>query len=184
MAEFQYDIKMPKERIAVLIGTKGEMKKRIEQEAGIKLDVDSDEGDVYIKGEDALNLYTGREIIRAISRGFNPDIALLLLRSDYVLEVINLADVTKKKEVMSRLKGRVIGEGGKTRRLIEELSEVNVSIYGKTICMLGQAENIYIAKTAIQNLLQGSPHSGVYRWLEKRRHEIKKRELLGSVKDE
>ncbi|TAL52763.1 MAG: RNA-processing protein [Nanoarchaeota archaeon] len=180
MEEFQYEIKIPKERVAVLIGKKGEVKKRIEEESGIKLEVDSKEGDVIIKGSDALQLYTVREIIRAIGRGFNPDIAFQLFKSDYVLEVISLGEVSKKKEIVQRLKGRVIGAGGKTRRLIEELTEVNISIFGKTVCILGQNDNIYIAKTAIQNLLKGSPHSSVYRWLEKKRHEIRKRAILGN----
>ena len=180
MVEYQYEIKVPKERVAILIGKKGEIKKKLEETTGITLDIDSKEGDVFVKGEDALHLYTAREIIRAIARGFNPDVALLLMKGEYVLEVINLADVAKSQANLQRIKGRVIGSGGKTRRLIEELSEVHMSVYGKTICILGESENIYIAKTAIQNLLKGSPHSSVYRWLEKKRHEIRKRSILGN----
>ncbi|MEK6967269.1 MAG: KH domain-containing protein [Nanoarchaeota archaeon] len=183
MDKFQYEIKIPKERVAILIGKKGEIKKKIEAETGISLEVDSKEGDVFVRGEDALNLYSAREVIRAIGRGFNPDIALQLLKGDYVLEIISLGDIAKKKETLQRLKGRVIGAGGKTRRLIEDLSEVNMSVYGKTISILGEIENIYIAKTAIQNLLKGSPHSSVYQWLEKKRHEIKKRSLLGNFEN-
>jgi len=183
MDKFQYEFKIPEERVAILIGKKGEVKRKIEDETGVELDIDSDEGDVFIKGEDALKLYTARDVIRAIGRGFNPEIALQLLKTDYVLEVISLSEIAKKKETLQRLKGRVIGAGGKTRRLIEELAEVSMSIYGKTICILGESENIYIAKTAIQNLLKGSPHSSVYRWLEKKRHDIRKRAILGKFEE-
>ena len=180
MVEYLYEIKIPKERVGILIGKKGEVKKKVKEATGISLDIDSTDGDVFVKGEDALNLYTAREIIRAIGRGFNPDIALLLMKGEFILEVINLSDIAKSRQNLQRIKGRVIGSGGKTRRLIEELTEVHMSVYGKTICILGESENIYIAKTAIQNLLKGTPHSGVYRWLEKKRHEIRKRSILGN----
>ena len=74
--EFSYELKIPKERVAVLIGKKGEIKKQIEQATNTKLKIDSKEGDVEISGEDALKLYATREIIRAIGRGFNPEIAM------------------------------------------------------------------------------------------------------------
>ena len=41
MPEFTYEIKIPKERVAVLIGKKGETKNRIETTAGVSLNIDS-----------------------------------------------------------------------------------------------------------------------------------------------
>ena len=38
MAEFAYQVKIPKERVAVLIGKKGEVKKQIEETTGIAMD--------------------------------------------------------------------------------------------------------------------------------------------------
>ena len=35
--EFSYELKIPKERVAVLIGKKGEIKKRIEDETSSKI---------------------------------------------------------------------------------------------------------------------------------------------------
>jgi ribosomal RNA assembly protein len=82
MTEFSYQIKIPKERIAVLIGKKGEIKNQIEEHTRTRIDVDSKEGDITVSGEDAITLYSTRDIIRAIGRGFNPDIALLLLKPE------------------------------------------------------------------------------------------------------
>ena len=79
MAEFAYQVKIPKERVAVLIGKKGEVKKQIEETTGIAMEIDSKEGEVNVIGDDALMLYSTREIIKAIARGFNPEIAMLLL---------------------------------------------------------------------------------------------------------
>jgi ribosomal RNA assembly protein len=178
MGEFSYELKIPKERVAVLIGKDGEMKSQIEIETKTELKVDSKEGDVFVSGDDALGLYAAREVIIAIGRGFNPEIAMLLLKQDYVFEMMNLNDYNKSKDAQLRLKGRVIGKEGKSRKLIEELTEAYVSVYGKTICIIGLAEPAYAAKHAIDMLIAGSPHSTVYKWLEKRRRDLKRRDML------
>jgi ribosomal RNA assembly protein len=178
--DLSYELRIPRERIAVLIGTEGETKKLLEEELKIKMLVDSKEGDVTVIGEDAVLLYTGREIVRAVARGFNPQIALLLLKQDYVFELIDLSDYGKNANHMQRLKGRVIGSEGKSRRLIEEYTESHISVYGKTIGIIAPMETSTLAKQAVHSLLSGSPHSSVYRWLEKKRRELKRGRALGT----
>lgn len=180
MTEYLYELRIPKDRIAVLIGKEGKIKKEIEVETKTKIKVDSKEGDVFISGEDALGLYSCREVIRSIGRGFNPDIALLLLKSDYSFELIDLKDYAgKSKDTLLRIKGRIIGAEGKTRRLIEELSESHICVYGKTIGIIGLPESSSIAREAVERLLKGSPHSTVYKFLEKKRRYMKKARMLG-----
>lgn len=169
--EFRYEVKIPKNRIAVLIGRNGGVKKKIEEETNTKIKVDSKEGEVFVNGSDAVSLYNTNQIIIAIGRGFNPGIAELLLKNDYCFELISLNDYTKND--LLRIKGRLIGTKGKCRKTIEQLTECYISIYGKTIGIIGLIENVNIARRAIENLLKGSPHSSVYRWLEKKRSEIK-----------
>ena len=182
MEEYSYELKIPRERVAVLIGKEGEMKKNIEADTNTRIKVDSREGDVFVYGRDALGLYTCREVIRSIGRGFNPEIAKLLLKQDYVFEVISLNDYTgKSKNTLLRLKGRVIGREGKSRRLIEELSEAYVSVYGKTIGIIGLPESASMAKNAIESLLKGSTHANVYKLLEKRRRELKRRKITEMI---
>lgn len=174
MAEFAYEIKIPKERIAVLIGKSGEVKKKIETTLGIKLQIDSEEGDISIQGEDALQLYTARDIVRAIGRGFNPETALVLLKPDYVFELIDVTRYVKENH-LQRMKGRIIGKEGKARLVLEELTISNICVYGKSIGIIGETENVGMAKRALESLLQGAPHAVVYKWLEKRRKEMKTR---------
>jgi ribosomal RNA assembly protein len=173
----QYEIKVPKERVAVIIGEKGEKKRELEEALKIRIMVDSEEGDVTINGNDAIALFTAREVIKAIARGFNPDLAKQLLKPDYQLEIISITDYANSKDQMIRLKGRVIGENGKSRALIEELSETNISVYGKTIGIIGEAENVTAAKRAIDALCTGAPHSTVFRLLEKLRRDMKRKDL-------
>ncbi len=177
--EYTYELRIPKDRVAVLIGIKGENKKRLEEETHCRLDIDSKEGDVIITGEDTISMLSAREIIKAIGRGFNPDIAFLLLKSNYMFEMLNIHDYAgKSKKNELRMKGRVIGAEGKSRKVIEDLTEVNISVYGKTIGLIGEPERISVARKAIESILGGSPHSNVYAWLEKQQKLLKQREML------
>lgn len=174
---YSYDLKITKDRIAVLIGTKGETKKDLEKETNCKIQVDSKEGDVTLSGKDAIMLFALREVIKAIARGFNPDIAKQLLKQDNILEIISLNDYSREKSHQLRLKGRVIGLEGKARNTIETLTECYISVYGKTISMIGTIEMCAICKKAVETLLSGSPHANVYKWLERQRKLIKKKDL-------
>ncbi|MBW3015017.1 KH domain-containing protein [Candidatus Woesearchaeota archaeon] len=175
MEEFSYEFKIPKDRIAVLIGKNGKIKKELEESTKTRIDIDSKDGDVHVYGKDAILLFNAREVILAIGRGFNPEYAFYLLKGDYILEVINLGDfVGKSKKALERIKGRIIGTDGKTRRLIEEMTEAFISVYGKTVSIIGEPTNLYIAKKAIESLINGSQHSAVYKWLEKKRRELKR----------
>ncbi len=172
LQEFSYEIKIPEERVAVLIGEEGKTKKEIEAETKTEIDITS-EGDVTINGEDAMLLYTAREIVRAIARGFNPKIALQLIKTDYALEMIDMKDIAgKSKNTMLRLKGRVIGKAGKSREEIERLTNTYISVYGKTIGIIGETNDVYIARQAIAMLLQGSMHKTVFQFLEKKKKEM------------
>lgn len=181
MPDFSYELKIPKLRLAVLIGEKGKIKRMLEKKTSSKIIVDSDEGDVFIQGNDSVGLYSCREVINAIGRGFNPEIAVTLLGEDNIFELLDLKEFTKTKKSLVRMKGRIIGQEGKCRRLIEELSETNMCIYGKTVGVIGSPENVATARKAIEMLLRGSPHSTVYKWLEKKRREQKRREMMQVV---
>ncbi|MFA5141484.1 MAG: KH domain-containing protein [Candidatus Woesearchaeota archaeon] len=170
--EYSYETKAPKIRIAVLIGKSGETKKKIEETTHTKLIIDSKEGDVTIEGSDPLGLLSAREIVKAVGRGFNPEVALLLLKPDYILNMINLNDFTKNANTLNRIKGRVIGKDGKTRNIIEDHTETYISVYGKTIAIIGEPENVTTARKAVEALLTGSPHASVYKWLEKKRAQL------------
>jgi len=78
---------------------------------------------------------------------------------------------------LERLKGRIIGQEGKTRRIIEELTDADVSVYGHTISIIADADEMDIAREAIQMLLKGRQHSSVYRFLHRKRRELKKKKL-------
>ena len=87
----------------------------------------------------------------------------------------------KSKSTLLRIKGRIIGKEGKCRKLIEDLSEAYISVYGKTVAIIGQPEAVAMAKKAIESLLRGSTHANVYKWLEMRRRDLKRRKITDMV---
>ncbi|HLC46390.1 MAG TPA: KH domain-containing protein [Candidatus Nanoarchaeia archaeon] len=170
---FMHELKIPKERIAVIIGKKGETKRQLEAATKARLSVDSIDGDVRISGNDPIILMVAKDIITAIGRGFSPDTALLLLNPEYGLEMIDIREYAgKSKNKALRIKSRVIGTEGKSRVNLERLTETYFSVYGKTIAIIGKPENVFFARRAVEKLLEGAEHSTVYRWLEKKRKEF------------
>jgi len=176
-------VRIPKDRIGALIGPDGRVKERIEKQLSIEMVIDSETGDVTLtlspNAQDPSVLFRAKELVTAVGRGFAPDRAFRLLQDeDALLDVIDLREIFGRAESdIQRLKGRIIGQEGKTRRIIEELTDADVSVYGHTISIIADADEMDIAKEAIRMLLQGRQHSSVYRFLHRKRRELKKKKL-------
>jgi ribosomal RNA assembly protein len=188
---FQHTIKIPKERIGALIGKGGRVKQQIEKRCGIKIEIDSETGDTMImdnKSADHLEAFRAVEAITAISRGFSPERAYRLFDDDeLIFQQIDLHDYTgKSPNALERIKGRVIGEGGKARRMIEELSGAYISVYGHTVCLIGNFREVKLATDAIAMLSKGSMHKTVYNMLQgaKRRDKMDRMRLWEDNYDE
>ena len=175
--------KIPKDRIGALIGPDGTVKDGIEKKLGVELTIDSESGDVTVtlspEAQDPSVLFRAREVITAIGRGFSPDRTFRLIRDeDVALEVIDLREIFGRSESeLQRVKGRIIGQEGKTRRIIEELTDAEISIHGHTVSIIANSDEMEIAREAVQMLLRGSQHSTVYNFLNRKRRELKKKKL-------
>ncbi len=183
MAKPSAFVRIPKERVGVLVGPEGKVKRHIEEKLGVELQVESEGGGVtLLLAESAVDpslLLRAKDVVTAIGRGFSPEVAFRLIRDeDAVLDVVDLRLIFGRSESdISRIKGRIIGMDGKTRRLIEELSEANVVVYGHTVGIIGSFEQADVARNAVQMLINGSQHHNVYKFLQKKRSEMKKQML-------
>jgi len=183
MARASTFLRIPKERVGVLIGPEGNVKKSIEEKLSVDLQIESEDGGIMImmkeKAEDPSLLFKATDVITAIGRGFSPEHAFRLVRTEEaILDVIDLRTVFGRSESdIRRIKGRIIGMEGKTRRLIEELTDSDVAVYGHTVSIIGNIEEAQAAREAVQMLIDGSMHSAVYRFLHKKRRELKKKKL-------
>ena len=164
-------IRIPRERVGVLIGKDGETKKTIERISQMTLEIDSEEGDVAFNEQDAkdpLIPLKVEDVIRAIGRGFSPEHAFRIFAEDTELFVFDIYDYVGKKEShLTRVKARVIGREGKTKRVIETLTGGVLAVYGHTVAVIADFETMDIAKKALDMLLSGSEHPTVYRYLER-----------------
>jgi ribosomal RNA assembly protein len=176
-------VRIPKERVGVLLGPDGKVKKYIEDKLTVTWEVDSELGDVNItlgeKAADPSVLFRARDVVSAIGRGFAPEHAFRLIRDENaVFDVVDLREIFGRSESdIKRIKGRIIGMEGKTRRIIEELSEADIVVYGHTVGIIGTFEQANIARTAVQMLIDGCQHHSVYKYLAKKRREMKKEKL-------
>ena len=170
-------LKIPLDRVGVLIGHNGETKKDLEERSRLKIDIDSKLGEVVIddhKGEDPLMVIKIENIVKAISRGFSPQNAMRLMDDDADFFVFNLYDYVGKKEShVRRLKSRVIGREGKTKCVLEELTNSNISVYGHTVSIIADITSMDVIKKAIDMLLTGSKHATVYRFVETQMKKLK-----------
>ncbi len=180
---FEKLIRIPVDRIGALIGKSGQVKSKIEKTCSVKLEIDSESGETTISGTgkiDDIQPFKAMEIVMAIGRGFSPDNAMLLLKGENALHVIDLREfVGKSPAQIERIKGRIIGEGGKARTNMENLSGTNISVYGRTVSIIGSPTQLKLAVSAISSLSGGSMHRSVYSKLEsaRRRNKIEKLQL-------
>jgi ribosomal RNA assembly protein len=184
-------MKIAKERIAVLVGKSGETKKEIEQSLGVKIDLNSKTGECDIVGDfsspkyNPLNVLIAQKIVTAIGRGFNPIKAMKLLGDTYDMEFFNLVSIVGKSDkAIKRINGRVIGRNGEMRRAIEHFTESFLSVYGKTISIISNYDNLEISRKAVSMLINGIPHNNVIKFLESKYSEKKKEEFRKMYKPE
>ena len=172
-------LKIPRDRVGVLIGPKGKAKRRIESYFGVTIEVESESGSVEITlnpgNRDFAAIFTVRNVVKAIGRGFSPRRAEILAKEDYDLHIIDLNEyVGNSKSAIERVKGRIIGKNGRSRELIEELTETHISVYGGTVAYIGNPEGLEAAREALMKLIKGSFHKTVWNYLYAWRRKMKK----------
>ncbi|WP_225332731.1 MULTISPECIES: KH domain-containing protein [Halomicrobium] len=172
-------VKIPQDRIGALIGEGGETMREIEERAEVRLDIDSETGSVKVESVgDPVKGLKGPDVVKAIGRGFNPEDALRLLDDEMMmLDVVDIDAATRNRNDFTRQKGRLIGEGGRTRELMEELTGADVVIYGSTLGIIGGPEQVDAVREAAEMILDGAPHGSVYSFLERRHNEMKANDL-------
>jgi ribosomal RNA assembly protein len=174
-------LRIPLRRIGAVIGVKGTNREAIEEKTETVIVIDSDTGEVEIRpGEnlkDPVKLFKARDIVKAIGRGFSPEQSIKLADDDYYLEIIRLKPlIGDTQNRLRRVKGRIIGTDGKTRKSIEELTKVSLVVSGSTVSIIGNFEQVNEARETVMSIINGSKIESVIGRLEQKRQEIKKSE--------
>lgn len=152
-----------KEEIGRIIGKKGKNKKILEKKLKIKIKIKENSIEID-KSKSNLNDFELQNILDIVAIGFNVNDALLLENPSYIFEKINLKILRPTRRKI--IKARIIGKEGKIKKIIEELTDCRIKIHENNIYLIGEIENIDIAKRAIEMLIQGKSFNSVQKWLE------------------
>ena len=157
------EVLIPNERVAVLIGKRGETKKKISKLCHVTLKIDGNL--VSIEGE-PIDVIKAESIIYAIGRGFSPKNSLKLLDEDFFIDTVELP---RNKKALERIRARIIGTDGYVKKYIENSTDTTISVYGKTACVIGRDTDD--AVEAIKMIVKGSRLNTVFKFLKKRKEE-------------
>jgi ribosomal RNA assembly protein len=181
-------VRVPEDRVGALIGPGGRTRRDLAARTGASITIDAEEGEVRVESPDTDPgaAMRARDIAIAIGRGFSPERAYRLLKEDTFLGVVDIKFTTghREKSALRRIRSRVIGTRGRARSRIEDLSGCSVSVYGSTVALIGEEDQLARATRAIEMLLKGSEHSTVFHLLARLRRDAAAAEALAPLPDE
>jgi len=167
-------------RLGVVIGRDGSNKRKLEEAFNVELSVDSEKAVVTIRPREGGTPYMvlkARRALEAISLGFSVDDALLLADDAYDLQVIDLSEVSRNWEDLRRIKARIIGTEGRFKKTLEEQTGVRVVVGDKYVGIIGDYEQLRVAREALMRLIRGQAHQSVLKYLERESFSLRKRRL-------
>ncbi len=162
---------MQKVPIEKRLSTIRKNKARLEKALAVSLKISGNEVIIESK-KDSIAEYLTTEVIDALSLGFDIDFALQLKDEDFILKKIDIKTRAKGSRVHVVI-GRIIGKQGKTKHVLEKLTECNIVISDHIVGIIGRADNVDVVSHAIQSLIRGAPQSKVYSYLERSKSRLR-----------
>lgn len=176
-------LRIHEDRLGALIGEGGRVVKDLEARLGIRVTVNTVDSSVVVEPASpytpAINILKGQEIIKAIEYCFSYERASRLYDDDSVLVVMDLKDYVGPNEShLQRIRGRIIGEEGRAKRVLEEMTGTYISVCRDYVAIIGEYSRVELARQAIEMLAQGRQHSTVYKFLDRAIRDLKRREFI------
>ena len=138
-------------------------KKKLEKELQVKITNRGKE--VFVRGNPE-NEYITEKVIDALNFGFSFQTAMLIKQEDFILEIINIKEHTKRKD-LERIRARIIGKKGKTLQTLYQLTKSHFEMKDNFVGIVGHPEYLEKAQEAIIAIIKGSKQSNIYNFLEK-----------------
>ena len=156
------------------------LKKALEKR-NIKVYVENNK--IILECDDYFTLNRATEVVEAVNVGFPIEDSLKIFE-DWRLEKIDLREyVGKKENHLRRVVSRIIGTNGKAKKHMERTSGTKIIVkeHEWKVYILGHFETVQITKEALVRLITGTPHSRVYKYLQARKREVKRRILFDEL---
>jgi ribosomal RNA assembly protein len=151
------------------------------REKGLKIKLDNNNSVLEFYADDPFLELKGKDVLTAFSLSegsIDLDRALGLFSEDTYLKIIDLGDIYRDNEKdIKRILARIIGTNGKTKLIIEQITESSITIYKDKIFIIGFLEEIHLAHEAIDSLMAGTTHRKVYSLLERGRRKIREEKM-------
>jgi ribosomal RNA assembly protein len=170
-------VKVPEERIRCFIGKNGSVQRMLQSKLGLKLHIQKD-GTITMDGP-SDKIYFGKNVIKAIGRGFGTEIALYIVEKDYMFHLIDLGEFCHTENAIHRVKGRIIGKEGSIKKDIERLVDCYIAVYGHTVGIIAPPDSLAYAEEAVGMLINGARHTSVLNFVSKKREELNLIRLIG-----
>ena len=116
--------------------------------------------EISIQGE-AEDEYIAEKVIDALNFGFIFSTSILIKKEDFIFEIINIKDYTKRKD-LERIRARIIGTKGKTLKTLNQLTNCHLELNGNHIGIIAHPEDLEAGHEAIISIIKGSKQSNVY----------------------
>ncbi|MEK6873698.1 MAG: KH domain-containing protein [Nanoarchaeota archaeon] len=142
-------------------------KNELEKNLDVKISISG--RNISVDGKEVDEYFASR-VIEALDYPFFPEDALLLKDENYMLEVLDIKDYTRRKD-FGVIRGRIIGTNGRTLRVLRDLTGCEIVVENNNVAIIGKAEHILGAVQAVISLIQGSKQGNVYARLEHRNKE-------------
>lgn len=140
------------------------IKNRKKLEELLEVKINNSAKQVTIEG-DPEKEHIAMQIIEALDYGIPYKEAILIKKENKILELINIKEYTKKND-LEKIRGRLIGKGGKVLKTLSTLTESSIELKENTIAIVTNVENMERLTNAVIAIIKGAKHGGVYKTLE------------------
>jgi len=141
-------------------------KKKLEEKLNVKITNRGKE--IFIQGGPEEE-YIAEKVIDALNFGFPFSTAMLIKKDDFIFEIINIKDYTKRKD-LKRVRARIIGTKGKTLKILNQLTNCYFELKDNNVGIIAPPEDLENGQKAIIAIIKGAKQSNVYGFVKRARH--------------
>jgi len=141
------------------------LKNRKQLEKRLNVKITNRGKEIFIDGSPEEE-YVAEKVIEAINFGFPFSVAMSIKDEDFIFEILNIKDYTKRKD-LERIRARIIGKEGRTLKTLNQLTKCFFELKDNYVGIIADPEYLEQGQEAVIAVIRGAKHSNVYSRLEK-----------------